>query len=366
MDRHSSPSSQPVTFARDVPIETPSVLVANIIIRYYSPSERDRSITNKTVLLKTLFCGGVAGSIAKTCIAPLERVKILFQVATIHYPYTGVWSTLYRILQREGVRGLYRGNVSSIARVFPYAAIQFAAFDFFKLVFTPTGASVSVMGNFFAGAFAGATAVAFTYPLDVTRARLAVQVEKYHYTGLIDAVRSMWSQEGGLRALYRGLQPTMIGILPYAGINFLTYDTLKWYYTNYYAKWGSGSSSSSSNSSSVHEKGRQPTTPIPTVFRLAFGGIAGALGQTVTYPLDVVRRRMQIDGLRVEKTYSYRYNSTWHGLKTIIQEEGWRTLFRGLHINYIKVVPLVSVSFTINDLLKRWMGLRTEGGVERR
>jgi hypothetical protein len=67
----------------------------------------------------------------------------------------------------------------------------------------------------------------------------------------------------------------------------------------------------------------------------------------------------------LEQTYSYKYMSTWHGITTIAQTEGWRTLFRGLHINYIKVVPLVSVSFTINDLMRRWMGLKTEGGVER-
>jgi len=74
---------------------------------------------------------------------------------------------------------------------------------------------------------------------------------------------------------------------------------------------------------------------------------------------------MQIDGLKLEKTYSYAYKSTWDGLRTIVKYEGWTTLFKGLHINYIKVVPLVSVSFTINDLMRRWMGLRTEGGVER-
>lgn len=286
---------------------------------------------------------------AKTTTAPLERVKILFQVATIHYPFKGVVPTLRRIVEREGFRGLYKGNVSSLVRIFPYAATQFAAFDIFKAALTPKDAGISGLANFLAGAGAGATAVAFTYPLDVTRARLAVQVEKRHYTGLVHAIQNMWRHEGGLKALYRGLQPTMFGILPYAGINFFTYDTLKWYYSKKLRIAANG----------------DPPPPIPTTLRLAFGAVAGALGQTLTYPLDVVRRRMQIDGLMLEQTYSYKYLSTWHGLQTIAQKEGWRTLFRGLHINYIKVVPLVSVSFTINDLMRRWMGLKTEGGVER-
>jgi len=279
----------------------------------------------------------------------LERVKILFQVATIHYPFTGVGSTLKRIVEREGFWGLYRGNTSSLVRIFPYAAIQFATFDALKAALTPKGSSISPIANFLSGAGAGAMAVIFTYPLDVTRARLAVQVDKRHYTGLLHAMHSMWTHEGGLKALYRGWQPTMLGIFPYAGINFFTYDTLKWHYSK---KLQSRASD-------------EPPPPIPTTVRLAFGAVAGALGQTLTYPLDVVRRRMQIDGLQLEQTYSYSYRSTWHGLKTIAQREGWLMLFRGLHINYIKVVPLVSVSFTVNDLMRRWMGLKTEGGVER-
>jgi solute carrier family 25 protein 16 len=115
---------------------------------------------------------------AKTTTAPLERVKILFQVATIHYPFKGVVPTLRRIVEREGFRGLYKGNVSSLVRIFPYAATQFAAFDIFKAALTPKDAGISGLANFLAGAGAGATAVAFTYPLDVTRARLAVQVPR--------------------------------------------------------------------------------------------------------------------------------------------------------------------------------------------
>ncbi len=80
----------------------------------------------------------------------------------------------------------------------------------------------------------------------------------------------------GLFSLKRGFQPTMIGILPYAGLNFLTYDTLKWYYHSRVIR-------------SRHNDSTSPPPPIPTTVRLAFGGLAGALGQTLTYPLDVVR-----------------------------------------------------------------------------
>ena len=57
-----------------------------------------------------------------------------------------------------------------------------------------------------------------TYPLDVIRARLAFQVAgEVVYTGIIDAFRVMFVHEGGVRALYRGIGPTMLGMAPYAG-----------------------------------------------------------------------------------------------------------------------------------------------------
>ena len=69
-----------------------------------------------------------------------------------------------------------------------------------------------------AGSLAGMTAVMCTYPLDMIRARLAFQVAgEVFYTGIMDAFKVIFTQEGGIRALYRGIVPTMIGMAPYAG-----------------------------------------------------------------------------------------------------------------------------------------------------
>ena len=302
----------------------------------------DASLSDSpTIIVQKLMCGGTAGAVSKTLIAPLERVKILFQVNSKEHPYTGVVSSLKKIMTQEGYKGLYRGNFSSVIRVFPYAAIQFVSFDFYQRLFAGSDPSkISLKGNFFAGALAGATSVIFTYPLDVTRARMAVQMSRsgkvIQYRGLVQALVNMWKHEGGFKALYRGGWPTMIGIFPYAGINFFTYHTLKWYYYN---EW------------TDHKE-------LSTTVRLGMGSVAGILGQTAVYPLDVIRRRMQIDGVHTsDSTFSYKYRNTFHAFKTICETEGWRMLFRGLHINYIKVVPLVSISFTVNDTLRKWLGI---------
>ena len=64
----------------------------------------------------------------------------------------------------------------------------------------------------------GITAVIFTYPLDMVRARLAFQVAgETVYTGIAHTLKLIIHEEGGMKALYRGITPTLLGIAPYAG-----------------------------------------------------------------------------------------------------------------------------------------------------
>lgn len=125
------------------------------------------------------------------------------------------------------------------------------------------------------------------------------------------------------------------GIVPYAGINFFTYETLKKLYITTFLKSGS------------------TQYDIPTYARLSFGATAGLVGQTITYPLDVVRRRMQMDGFVTG--FAFNYKGTVDALINIVRKEGAMGLFRGLSINYIKSIPMISVSFTTNDLIKKWL-----------
>lgn len=113
-------------------------------------------------------------------------------------------------------------------RIMPYAALQFTSHEIYKKRLLRDGEThLPPMRRFLAGSMAGATAVAFTYPLDLMRARLAIQhqgAERYH--GLGDAFRTIVRHDGP-GELFRGLPITLIGIIPYAGIAFFTFETLK-------------------------------------------------------------------------------------------------------------------------------------------
>ena len=120
---------------------------------------------------------------------------------------------------------------------------------------------------------AGVTAGSLTYPLDRARAVMAV-TNVGEYKNLLDVFKRTFRDEG-YRAMYRGFAPTIIGVIPYAGVSFLTYEKLK-------GMWLQKKSSGDSTDSNL--------SPLR---RLLYGAIAGLLGQTASYPLDIVRRRMQ-------------------------------------------------------------------------
>ncbi len=88
---------------------------------------------------RSLVAGGVAGCVAKTAIAPLDRVKILFQTSNPQYShhigsFMGVFRAAREIKDQYGLRGLFQGHLATLIRIFPYAAIKFMAFEQYKNV----------------------------------------------------------------------------------------------------------------------------------------------------------------------------------------------------------------------------------------
>jgi hypothetical protein len=87
--------------------------------------------------------------------------------------------------------------------------------------------------------------------------------------------------------------------------------------------------------------------------KLVCGSVAGLLGQTFTYPLDVVRRQMQVQ--QFSPSHAAEVKGTMEMLIKIAQKQGWKQLFSGLSINYLKVVPSVAIGFTVYDLMKLYL-----------
>ncbi|KAF9564792.1 mitochondrial carrier [Agrocybe pediades] len=300
------------------------------------------------------LAGGVAGCVAKTVVAPLDRVKILFQASNPEYKkYAGSWSGAFRavseIYRQGGLRGVLQGHSATLLRVFPYAAIKFMAYDHVHHLLMPTRAQETNIRRFMAGAISGTLSVFCTYPLEVIRVRMAFHTRSQGSAAprisFLEAAKQIYhegttplassspsnapaavSKTTGKNILdlypvfkfYRGFTVTMIGMIPYAGVSFLSWGYLRAYFI-------------------------PPSNKATPVADLAIGAVSGAIAQTASYPFEVTRRRMQVGGI----TRPDRWLRWGETVQAIWQTSGWRGFYVGLSIGYLKIVPMTAVSYAV-------------------
>lgn len=91
--------------------------------------------------------------------------------------------------------------------------------------------------------------------------------------------------------------------------------------------------------------------PLHPVERMIFGAVAGMLGQSASYPLDIVRRRMQTATITGSA-----YNTIRSTINTVVKDEGFiRGLYKGLSLNWIKGPIAVGISFTTFDITQNFL-----------
>lgn len=176
------------------------------------------------------------------------------------------------MLKEGGVRSLWRGNGINVMKIAPESAIKFAAYEQVKrLIRQNENRQMSIYERFIAGACAGGISQTAIYPFEVLKTRLALR-KTGQYSSILDAATKIYVAEGA-RSFYRGYIPNIIGIIPYAGIDLAVYETLKNKYLN------------------IHKK-EQPSFWV----LLACGSASSTLGQVCSYPLALVRTRLQAQG----------------------------------------------------------------------
>lgn len=346
-------------------------------------------------VIRSGVAGGIAGSAAKTLIAPLDRVKILFQTSNPEFKqYSGTFNGLFKAVKKiyvnDGVLGLYQGHSATLLRIFPYAAIKFVAYEQIRTILIPNDNYETGGRRLLAGSLAGVTSVFFTYPLDLIRVRLAFQTNHdiatrgrffslvktiYNEKPLILEASNLKNEPFLTRYLirrtqkglqhsqmiqavsnfYRGFGPTILGMIPYAGVSFYTHDLIHDIfrskslakYTVNHLKQTPKSTTTASNSSHDHRP------PLKTWAQLIAGGTAGVFSQTALYPFEVIRRRMQVGGV-VNKGQFFGVVKT---SSMILKELGFKGFYVGLSIGFIKVIPMFSCSFFVYERVKNHLGI---------
>jgi solute carrier family 25 (adenine nucleotide translocator) protein 4/5/6/31 len=286
-----------------------------------------------------LLTGGTASAVAKTIVAPFERVRLILQTQTLvpgqsEKPFKGAVDALVHLVREQGFASLWRGNVPNLLRIVPTYGLRFTLFDYFKdlaALGSPEGKPLSLPRQMASGALSGFTTVLVTYPLDFARTRMSASSSPSHNT-IAGTLRTVYAKEG-VQGLYRGLFVSALEITPYLAISLGGYEYLK------------GQLS--------------PTRDTPTA-RLGAAWIAGLAGSLTCFPVDTVKRRMMLDG---SPGFAGSGNpldlrggrGAWSYIQSMYDAGGIRIFYRGCLLNAGKSASGVALTFVCNDIIKDYV-----------
>ncbi|KAI8993658.1 mitochondrial carrier domain-containing protein [Pilobolus umbonatus] len=292
---------------------------------YASTWCRDFVLTHDN--LKHSVAGASAGIISSMITCPLDVVKTRIQnqggFERVQLEYKGTLGTLRRIRYEEGFKGLYRGLGPTIAGYLPTWAIYFTVYDYCKLNWAQyLGKEGREWLLHIASAMtAGMSCTTLTNPLWLIRTRFMTQTAQssYHYKSILDAFITI-AQKEGIRGLYKGLGPSLIGA-SHIAIQFPLYEELK---------------------SIIIKREKE----LNTVNILLASSTTKLIASTITYPHEVIRTRLQM-----QVAEPFKYKGILHAIKVISQEEGIRGFYRAIPTNLIRTVPASSVSILVYEMI---------------
>ncbi|XP_021513982.1 mitochondrial adenyl nucleotide antiporter SLC25A24 isoform X2 [Meriones unguiculatus] len=241
---------------------------------------------------RQLLAGGVAGAVSRTSTAPLDRLKVMMQV---HGSKSmNIFGGFQQMVKEGGIRSLWRGNGTNVIKIAPETAVKFWAYE------------------------------------QVLKTRLAV-AKTGEYSGIYGCAKKILKQEG-FGAFYKGYVPNLLGIIPYAGIDLAVYELLKSYWLENFAK--------------------DSANPGVMVL-LGCGALSSTCGQLASYPLSLVRTRMQAQAM-VEGAPQLNMVGLF---QRIISKEGIPGLYRGIAPNFMKVLPAVGISYAVYENMKQMLNI---------
>ncbi|KAF8068728.1 mitochondrial NAD transporter [Lyophyllum atratum] len=315
----------------------------------------------------SMIAGAGGGLVASIATCPLDVVKTKLQAQRAiqgQRGYQGVIETVKTILRDDGFRGLYRGLGPTILGYLPTWAIYFAVYDGIKGYFgePPMAGSPGERDRLYPAAqvkgyqptvrehpwslhilsamSAGAASTICTNPLWVIKTRFMTQTrDEVRYRHTLDAALTIYRTEG-IRAFYRGLVPSLLGIA-HVAVQFPLYEQLK-----------------------VIAQG-DSDKPLTSKTILLCSAISKMTASIATYPHEVIRTRLQTQRLPLAEDMSsdgmvkhHTRGGIIYTTRKLIRKEGWTGLYRGLSINLLRTVPNSAVTMLTYELLMRHLSLR--------
>nr|XP_030693494.1 mitochondrial thiamine pyrophosphate carrier isoform X2 [Globicephala melas] len=236
----------------------------------YDPRADGRNVSN----LEVAVAGSVSGLVTRVLISPLDVIKIRFQLqierlsrSDPNAKYHGILQAGRQILQEEGPTAFWKGHIPAQLLSIGYGAVQCSP----SWCTGPACATPETSPCILCVAACLPVWPPSPYILWTC---YAPALQRRVYKTLRNAVVTMYRTEGPL-VFYKGLNPTLIAIFPYAGFQFSFYSSLKHAY-----EWA------------MPAEGKKNGN----FKNLLCGSGAGVISKTLTYPLDLFKKRLQVGG----------------------------------------------------------------------
>ncbi|XP_020580577.1 probable mitochondrial adenine nucleotide transporter BTL1 isoform X1 [Phalaenopsis equestris] len=282
--------------------------------------------------------GALAGAMTKAVLAPLETIRTRMIVGVGSKHITG---SFLQIIEENGWQGLWAGNTINMVRIVPTQAIELATFESVKRMLTSAQEKWRDEGNpklqvgsikmdlsfswlspiAVGGAAAGIVSTVVCHPLEVIKDRLTVNREIYPSISL---AFSRIYRDDGVRGLYAGIFPTLVGMLPYSTCYYFMYEKIKTSYCR----------------SKKKKNLNRPEL-------LLIGAVSGLTASTISFPLEVARKRLMIGKMQGKCPPNMAA-----ALTEVVREVGFLGLYRGWGASCLKVMPSSGITWMFYEAWK--------------
>lgn len=254
-----------------------------------------------------------------------------------------------RIFQQDGVPGFFRGLPPTLVGIIPSRSAYFYAYQRTKKFLSPKLPEGSPGNALVAGFLAGITGNTLTNPIWMVRTRMQLLIDhnagQKQYAGYGDAITTIFREEG-IGGFYKGITASYWGCAE-GSIQFIVYEQLK---TRLLEK---------QNQKRI-DQGLPTTQDLPKATYFWAAAASKALAAVATYPHEVARTRMR------EQAQSgiFKYHGMWQTLGLMAKEEGAKSLYSGMGVHLMKVVPNSALMFLTYEIVRGWLDGYTVVGHE--
>ncbi|XP_037956574.1 mitochondrial thiamine pyrophosphate carrier-like [Teleopsis dalmanni] len=293
--------------------------------------------------------GALSGCLTRTLTQPFDVLKIRFQLQLeplktsknsnilISSKYTSLLQASRLIYKEEGIKAFWKGHNSGQMMSITYALIQFWSYEQIRLKGSQTTwfKDHTHVSNFVSGGLAGCIATTISMPFDIVRTRVIAQDHNVPYRNVMNTL-SVILRDEGVRGLFRGLVPTVVQIGPLVGCNFLFYRIINDFGLNL-----------------LHPSQQH----LPAWYLLMSGGVAGTLSKVILYPLDFIKKRLQLQGFKHQRV-TFGRNHTCNGaidcIRVAMREEGAISFYKGVVPTLYKSGLTTALYFVLYDASMRF------------